>query len=58
MGDIADMILNGTLCVICGEFMGDDESFESPGYPQSHPGCITDNQDDEMKDANQFGATP
>jgi hypothetical protein len=29
MGDIADMMLDGTLCEGCGEFIGEDE-----GYPR------------------------
>lgn len=30
MGDIADMMLDGTMCECCGEFIDEDP----PGYPQ------------------------
>ena len=30
MGEIADMMLDGTLCECCGEFIGEDLGF--PGY--------------------------
>lgn len=38
MGDIADMVLDGTLCQECGEYVGDDI-----GYPRSCAGCSGDN---------------
>lgn len=34
MGEIAEMMLDGTLCQVCGEFMGDD-----CGYPRTCDGC-------------------
>lgn len=34
MGDIADMMLDGTLCEGCGEYLG-----EGDGFPQRCPGC-------------------
>ena len=36
MGEIADMMLDGTLCECCGEFLGDaeDPNWEPPGYPR------------------------
>ena len=34
MGEIAEMMLDGTLCQGCGEFMGD-----ACGYPRSCAGC-------------------
>lgn len=34
MGDIADMMLDGTLCEGCGEYLGADG-----GYPQRCPVC-------------------
>ena len=33
-GEIADMMLDGTLCTVCGEFIGSDA-----GYPQACRGC-------------------
>lgn len=38
MGEIADMMLEGTLCQTCGEYMDHEGSNE--GYPVSCPGCI------------------
>lgn len=37
MGDVADMMLDGSLCEGCGVFMGDDA-----GYPRRCPGCLDD----------------
>lgn len=34
MGDISDMILDGTLCQECGAYIGD-----ACGYPRSCGGC-------------------
>jgi Zn finger protein HypA/HybF involved in hydrogenase expression len=34
MGEVADMMLDGTLCEGCGIFMGDDV-----GYPRKCPDC-------------------
>lgn len=34
MGDIAEMMLDGTLCEGCGEYLG-----EGDGYPQYCAGC-------------------
>lgn len=30
MGEISDMMLDGTLCEVCGEFIDDDEGGEFP----------------------------
>lgn len=37
MGDIAEMMLDGTLCEGCGEYLGDGD-----GYPQYCPTCQGD----------------
>jgi hypothetical protein len=37
MGEIADMMLDGTLCQHCGEWMG--EGRDGEGYPQCCDGC-------------------
>ena len=37
MGEIADMMLEGTMCQECGEFIDDGE--EGPGYPRLCAGC-------------------
>lgn len=34
MGEIAEMMLDGTMCQVCGEFMG-----ESVGYPITCTSC-------------------
>lgn len=38
MGDVADMIIDGTLCQHCGQFIG-----EPLGYPKSCSGCSNNN---------------
>lgn len=38
MGDIAEAILDGLFCQVCGEVI--DE--ESPGYPRTCEGCQGD----------------
>lgn len=37
MGEVAEMILNGLLCQICGSYMDD---YEEPGYPRTCDDCI------------------
>ena len=37
MGEIAEMMLEGTLCEGCGEAFDPDD--ESPGYPRRCAGC-------------------
>jgi len=41
MGEITEMILDGTLCELCGVFMGDinDDDFEAPGFTQTCKAC-------------------
>lgn len=35
MGEIADMMLDGTMCAMCGEFLNiDDPDHEPAGFPQ------------------------
>jgi|GEM_PF-1785760 len=36
MGDIAEMILEGVLCQVCGELIDGEE----PGYPRDCESCI------------------
>ena len=38
MGDIADMMLDGTICEGCGEFLDND----GPGFPRYCAGCEPD----------------
>jgi len=51
VGEIADMVLEGTLCQECGEIMydmipdGDEEAPDPPGYPRTCAGC--QGRDDE-----------
>lgn len=46
MGEIAEMMLDGTICEWCGEFIDSDE----PGYPRLCPGCQAekDKEDDDV----------
>ena len=37
MGEIADMMLDGTLCQQCGGDIGDRKT---PGYPRYCPDCV------------------
>jgi endogenous inhibitor of DNA gyrase (YacG/DUF329 family) len=37
MGEIADMMLDGTMCAGCGEWMDDGE--DGPGYPCCCEAC-------------------
>lgn len=37
MGEYAEMMIDGTLCQVCGEFMGD-----TPGHPRTCSGCLRD----------------
>lgn len=43
MGDIADMMLDGTLCERCGEYIDEQQ----PGHPRLCSGC---NDDRKLKD--------
>lgn len=36
MGDFADMVVDGIVCQLCGEFMGD-----ACGHPRTCSGCST-----------------
>lgn len=45
MGEVAEMILDGTLCQVCGEFMGDD-----CGYPRTCAGCLKAEKSDSPID--------
>jgi hypothetical protein len=44
MGEVADMILNGTMCQVCGCWMEDVEGpdFKPPGYPRTCDDCLDD----------------
>lgn len=46
MGDIADAMLDGLLCQICGELIDGEE----PGYPRTCPACLMDEEEDEIED--------
>lgn len=46
-GEIAEMMLDGTLCEACGCYMGDDHA---PGFPQyCSPECASDRGADEAQ---------
>lgn len=51
MGEIADMMLEGTMCAGCGEFLHDGE--DGPGYPEY---CETCKPDYEEECAGSRGA--
>lgn len=42
MGEIADMMLDGTMCQVCGEWLNDGE--DGDGYPITCAGCLNDEQ--------------
>lgn len=43
MGDIAEMILDGTLCRICGQAFDDVlDGAEPPGFPRACEDCADD----------------
>lgn len=44
MGEIADSILEGEMCQICGEWMDFDEP---PGYPVTCAGCKGSEPEDD-----------
>ena len=54
MGEISEMVLDGTLCQICGGLMEDlkpdkgNELLDPPGYPRACPACkeIPDPEDE------------
>ena len=41
MGEIADMMINGSMCQYCGECFDDE-----PGYPRSCPSCAEEDEID------------
>lgn len=44
MGEIADMMLDGTMCQLCGVWLNEGE--DGDGYPQYCAGCQPDEDDD------------
>jgi len=46
MGEIAEMMLDGTLCACCGELLGDPED-EPAGYPMYCASCAPDFEDND-----------
>ena len=46
MGEIADMMLDGTLCQHCGGSIGDRKS---PGYPRCCPACTRELEAEENR---------
>lgn len=49
MGEIAEMMLEGILCQICGVYLDEDESGE--GYPMTCESC--QRQEDKPKKKNK-----
>ena len=56
MGEITDMILDGTLCQVCGTLVccGDpnvaSRSELSPGFPRTCPDCIEEEKRDSERE--------
>lgn len=50
MGDISEMMLDGTLCETCGEFIG-----EPVGYPRYCGGCRPRKKKNKNKKKNREG---
>lgn len=48
MGEVSDMMLDGTLCQTCGEYLGDGD-----GYPVTCPGCKVDTPARPSKNASK-----
>jgi predicted amidophosphoribosyltransferase len=46
MGEIADMMLDGTLCQCCGAYIGDESNGD---YPQYCAACAKDVKEQEQK---------
>lgn len=50
MGEIADMMLDGTMCQYCGVYLHEGE--DGAGYPQSCDSCNEDGKPRRKKNAN------
>lgn len=47
MGEIAEMMLDGTMCSLCGEFLNDGEDGDGfPGYCEGCKATMMDESDD------------
>ncbi len=48
MGDIADMMIDGTLCQRCGVLMPDmmEPGAQPPEYPRDCPDCAADSEEE------------
>ena len=45
MGEIADAIIDGFYCELCGEMIDGNEN--EPGYPRTCTGCKTEEEDED-----------
>jgi len=50
MGEYADMMLDGTVCQHCGEYLGTDN-----GYPTSCAACEGDEEFNKIYEDNEDG---
>lgn len=56
MGEIADMMMDGTLCASCGSLIEDlipdegKELLESPGYPRNCGDCESDVDEENIEE--------
>lgn len=51
MGDIAEAMLNGILCQVCGEWTGRTKPL---GYPVTCGGCTDDQIQESLSRENEF----
>ncbi len=50
MGEMAEYILNGDDCQVCGEYIG-----EGDGYPRSCSSCVKEDEEEPAKDLKNTG---
>ena len=56
MGEIADMMLDGTMCEGCGEFLYDGA--DGPGFPQYCAACQADGRGYDVEDDTPVKGKP
>lgn len=39
MGEVAEMTINGLLCIVCGGYM---EDMQEPGFPRTCDDCLNE----------------
>lgn len=51
MGEIADMMLDGTMCQVCGVWM--DDGNDGPGFPQTCSCCRSYDRRERVREKGQ-----